>query len=207
MASHDCRPESHEWILKLNIDFFSSSRPLILRRCLPFCSGRWCHLFTASTLSTATSNVWCIGVTDGGRRGWGSRGKSRTKKTIREKYFSGNFYVKFGHFVIFHTYFFSFKNVVPPKVDWAPIRLWLGVTIESLASKTVEPPHHTTVKSRLKRLYCSRKVFLESWPLAVLICIHTMSSFGENILGNNRRFNFMILKSSSKSFFSWLDLI
>jgi len=35
---------------------------------------------------------------------------------IREKYFSGNYYIKFGHFVNF-SYIFEGKNVVPPKVD------------------------------------------------------------------------------------------
>jgi len=30
-----------------------------------------------------------------------------------KKYFSGNYHVKFGHFVIFQTYF-SGKNVLPP---------------------------------------------------------------------------------------------
>jgi len=54
----------------------------------------------------------CIGVGDGGREG-------TCPPKIREKYFSGNYYVKFGHF--------SGKNVLPPpEVDSAqtPMHNW-----------------------------------------------------------------------------------
>ena len=59
-------------------------------------------------------------------------GGTSPQQKIGNKYFSGNYYmycqirafsgknrVKFGHFVNC-SYIFSGKNVLPPKVDWAP---------------------------------------------------------------------------------------
>jgi len=59
--------------------------------------------------------------------GVGDRGQGDTcplpQRKIRKKNFSGN--VKIGHFVNF-SYIFLGKNVVPPKVDWAPTPMYIA---------------------------------------------------------------------------------
>jgi len=70
-----------------------------------------------------SNSLVIIGVGDGGRGGT----SPPQKKNIEKKYFSGNYYVKFGHFsgknhvkfghFVTFSYIFSGKNVLPPKVD------------------------------------------------------------------------------------------
>jgi len=67
-----------------------------------------------------------IGVGDGGGRGDGHGGglaEPPSPQKNREKYFSGNYYVKFGHFVNF-SYIFGQKCIAPPPKLTELLRLW-----------------------------------------------------------------------------------
>ena len=90
-------------------------------------SGLWRLVMFVPPPSTTsnTTQLWCmlcslsiIGGVGDGRTG-GTSPPPKKKRKNREKYFSGNYHVKCGHFVNFHIYIFG-KKCRAPKVDWAP---------------------------------------------------------------------------------------